>query len=228
METLQLLSARVPVGDVTVVAEVPFAYADFQVVRDLNSLEVERIREFGFGNPYLGAEVQRGAVRYGVGVRAPLSTDAAAVVGFLADAERPQSTVQDFASATLSFDGVRPLPRGLRLRGHFAPTVLVYTGDGILTQSPSDPDPVLFDPDPWLAFSYGLMLDGELGQVRLSGGLAGYEETREGFGFGFVSARAGATVDAGLLRPGIAIRTKLSDNGPPKPVVGFSLDLRIQ
>ena len=98
METLQLLSARVPVGDVTVVAEVPFAYADFQVVRDLNSLEVERIREFGFGNPYLGAEVQRGAVRYGVGVRAPLSTDAAAVVGFLADAERPQSTVQESAT----------------------------------------------------------------------------------------------------------------------------------
>lgn len=226
LQSLQILSARIPVGGgVRVVAEVPLAYADADYARLVEGLG-DDFEGVGLGNPYLGVEVRRGYSRVGLGVRAPLATSRANFVGYLADAERPQATIQDHASATLSLDAARPVFRGIRVRLRVAPTVLVYTGEPV--QIDFGPDPQFVDPDPWLAVAYGAMVEGEAGPASLSGGLVGYEETRAGQGFGFVSARAGVTVDAGPVRPGVSFRTRLGDTGPPEPIVGLSLDVPLR
>lgn len=225
-ESLQFLSARVPVGGVTVVAELPLAYADTDYARFLGAELESDFEGFGVGNPYLGAEIRRGAFRIGLGARAPLAARRTNYVGYLSDAERPETTIVEHASATLSVDAARPVFRDIRVRFRIAPTVLVYTGDPI--QITVGPDPEFDKPDPWLAVTYAAMVEGEVGRVSLSGGLTGYEETRYERGFGFVSARGGLTVDAGRVRPGVSFRTAIGENGPPEPILGLSLDVPLR
>ena len=225
LETYLVASARVPAGPVTVVAELPAGYADsFAAGLTVEVPEDGSFRGFGIGNPYLGVERQQGAVRVGLGVRAPLATVRSEYVGDLANAERPDAYRRDFSSVVGSLTGVRPITPALRVRGHLTPMLLVYTGEGIVVNASSGER---FKPDPSFALAYGAQLEGDLGPARLAGGVVGFEESAFG-GFGFVSAIGHASVELGGVRPGLTARTRLSDTGPPEPVVGFSLDVPLR
>ena len=221
LETYLVVSARVPVGPVTVVAELPAGYADTSILEglDIESGEGNSFRGFGIGNPYLGVERQVGAVRLGVGARAPLATYPSEYVGDLANAERPDAYRRDayrrdIFSVVGSVTGVRSITPAVRVRGHLTPMLLVYTGEGFA----SDPSP---------AVVYGAQLEGDLGPARLAGGVVGYEESAFG-GFGFASLIGHASADLGGVRPGLTVRTKVSDAGPAGAVFGLSLDVPIR
>ena len=210
-----LLAARVPVGQrLTVVGEVPFAYVSYDYPQGLQTSPDADLDDIAFGNPYLGVEVMAGQeVTLGAGVRLPLASsgDFANAQGWQAglatEVERFEAYLPDTFTASASVAVAPMLSDRVRVRARVEPSLLVPTGDNT-------------DSDIDLALGGSIGLDAALGRATLSGGFLTRRTLTNGrFGelreFGVfeadATARFGATLDLGRVRPGLDVRVPLYD-----------------
>jgi hypothetical protein len=129
LSTATFLSVRSPLSsEVRVVTEVPIAHLGMSYSW-LGQAHSES--STGLGNPYLGVEYTPlgSGIVVEAGLRAPLAsrTEAAMLLGMLADPDRMEAFTPDYASATLAANVMHANGDGIRFRGRVAPTVLYYT-----------------------------------------------------------------------------------------------------
>ena len=224
-----LLTGRLPIGPVTIVAELPFAYVSYtQRLGDV-APPIEA-SDTALGNPYLGLAVQRGLVEIEGGVRLPLASqetpplDAfgadAVIVALTLDPERFEAYGEDVFTATLATRTRAELVPGVRAEFRLAPALFVETRDA------SDDDASVF------ALGYGLQLAADAGPLAVHGGVIGrrfFASDRYSLFDVDATAVLGARFVRAPVQPGVLVRVPVSDDYfGTDAVVGLSLDVPLR
>ncbi len=228
VSTAVLLSGKVTVGPRWAVrGEVPLAYSS--VSGPLPGGDTFDQSDASLGNPYLGVEVRlRPEVVLGAGVRLPLFNDPTDVDqfgwqgGVGADVERFEAYVPDVLTVSASADVTPRLGDSARLRLRLAPAV-VSDVSGAENVGGRDATGLLL--------GYAVLGEVDVRAVTLRGGVTGRPNlTGDRFQVFETTATlaAGATVDVGGVRPGVAVRVPLDRDRlyvAPDAAVALTLDV---
>ena len=224
-----LLAGRFPIGRVTIVAELPFAYVSYNQSLGDVAPPIDA-SDTALGNPYLGLAVQSGLVEIEGGVRLPLASqetpplDAfsadAVIAAFTLDPERFEAYAVDVFTATLAARTRVELVPGVRAEFRLAPALVVETQD-----APADNASIL-------ALGYGLQLAADAGPLAVHGGVIGrrfFSADRYSLFDVDATVVLGARFVRAPVQPGVLVRVPVSDDYfGTDAVVGLSLDVPLR
>lgn len=231
LHSTQVLSARVPIGDVwTVVADLPMAYFTYDSPDGFDPAFEDQLHDFSLGNPYLGVEAAAWpGLTLGGGVRVPLAHDeygGGTIAGLSSLVELPE-TFLDVLSVAASAQYEAPLSRAVRVRVQAAPTLLFASyrywrcREGACTE--------VEESDRTVAVHYAVQVLGTVGPVEVGGAVAGRATSDEGTTGYYAPVIVGAEAALwGLpVRPAVQVKVPVAGDHLIKPdaVVGFSLDV---
>ena len=235
-----LVSGRIPVGPVTVVAELPFAYVNYSTGSLSSYDRTGESTGIGgadaiVGNPYVGVRVSTASASLEGGVRLPLSTGDpydtfadASVVGPTLDPERFEAYLADVATLSLDARLGRDVVPGVRIEGRLAPALLTETGDAPDCRA-CDTVTNGFD----VQLGYGVRVVADAGLARLHAGVGGRRSVTRNRFEAFdrdASLSLGASLARAPVRPGVLVRVPVSPGTyfGTKAVVGLSLDVPLR
>ena len=237
-----LVSGRIPVGPVTVVAELPFAYVNYSTgsLSSYGGFRTDESTGIGgadaiVGNPYVGVRVSTASASLEGGVRLPLSTGDpyntfadASVVGPTLDPERFEAYLADIATLSLDARLGRDVAPGVRVEGRLAPALLTETGDATDCRV-CDTVTNGFD----VQLGYGVRVVADAGPARVHAGVGGRRSVTRNRFEAFdrdATLSLGASLVRAPVRPGVLVRVPVSPGTyfGTKAVVGLSLDVPLR